>query len=225
MPTKDEKETQAEEARATRQNRASQESQDSAPAQHPPDRQVMEEAKENFNSSVPPTGAETDTLAPEAPERVEREEETPDGSLTVNPGFPVGPVTLMPLAPNPDVVNSAQHIGWVRPLAMPEPMPDVTGWKSWEWAATASARDNFDRVLVRPGHVMETERDFYDAETCEKEYTLAPGAVATMNLIPTNYVNRRTRALALRVYDVTVPESLAFKLPEQSQQRQAAGVR
>lgn len=30
-------------------------------------------------------------------------------------------------------------------------------------------------------------------------------------MVPTNYVDRRRRALTLRVYDVTVPESLAFK--------------
>lgn len=200
MPTKDEKEPR-----------------ENTPARTTPDKQVVEEAKENFVSGPTPGSPEdtnTDTLAPEAPERVEREDAAPEGMMLVNPGFPVGPTFLAPTTRNQDVVNSAQHIGWVRPVAMPEPMPDVTDWKAWEWAATGSARDNFDRVLVRPGMVMDTERDFYDAETCEREYTLAAGAVAEMHLIPTNYVDRRRRALTLRVYDVTVPESLAFKLDQ-----------
>lgn len=161
--------------------------------------------------------ASLNNLDPEPPERIDRptDEEgnplPPAGMATFNPGFPVGPLNVTPAPIDTDRANAAQHIGWVRPLAVPEPMPDVTDWKAWEWAATESARSNFDRVLVRPGKVVDTERDFYDAETCEQEYTLAAGVEADRYLIPTNYVDRRRRALTLRVYDVTVPESVVFK--------------
>lgn len=197
------------------------------PTEGKSDAEVMAEAKENAGRSADTPGA-IDTLDPEPPKRVDRETDDagqpipPEDMLLVNPGFPVGPTFLAPAPRDFDQRIAAQHIGWVRPIAAPEPMPDVTDWKAWEWAATGSARDNFDRVLVRPGQVMDTERDFYDAETCEKEYTLAAGVLAEDYLIPTNYIDRRRRALTLRVYDVTVPESLAFKLPETTGTRQGS---
>lgn len=141
-------------------------------------------------------------LAPEAPTRIDRPTDAdgvplpPEGMATVNPGFPHGPFSITQAPRRFDDDISGQHVGWVQ---------------AWVWAATPSARDNIDRVLVGPGEVIQAEQDFYDAETCETEYTLAAGVVADRWLVPTNYVDRRRRALTLRVYDVTVPESLAFK--------------
>jgi hypothetical protein len=225
MPTKDEKEPT--QKSPSTPSSGTQE----APAKTTPDREIMEEAKENFTSDPVEDLGNTDALLPEPPTRIDRESDAPEGMLAVNPGFPVGPTLLAPATRNTDRENAAQHIGWVRPLSVPEPMPDTTGWKSWEWAATDSVRSNFDRVLARPGQVTETERDYYDAETCETEYTLAGGVTVDKYLVPTNSINRRTRALTLGVYDVTVPESLAFKLPNggqnrsQNRSREAAGTR
>lgn len=214
MPTKDDKETKAQ---ATPQ------------AEAPKAESAAKKPDDTFDTtSLPPEGKETlnalaqdlaGTLTPEPPERVDRptdEQGAPlaaEGTTTVDLGFPVGPVTLVPAGLLDDRANAAQHVGWIRPVAAAEPMPDVSGWKAWEWCATGSARDNFDRVLIRPGQVFDTERDVYDAETCEKEYTFAGGTVADGYYIPTNYVDRRRRALTLRVFDVTVPESAAFRLP------------
>jgi len=167
--------------------------------------------------TVPVPSAAIGSLAPEAPTRIDRPTDAdgvplpPEGMATANPGFPHGPFSLTQAPRRFDDDISGQHIGWVRPVTIPKEMPDVADWKAWVWAATPSARDNIDRVLVGPGEVIQTEQDFYDAETCETEYTLAAGVVADRWLVPTNYVDRRRRALTLRVYDVTVPESLAFK--------------
>lgn len=180
---------------------------------------ATKDTKPEATKTPDPVPSQFGTLSPEAPQRVDRPTDAegntlpPEGMLSVNPGFPAGPMLIAAPGAMDDTANAAQHIGWVRPVAAPDAMPDVSTWKAWEWVATSSARDNFDRVLLRPGQVTRTEQDVYDAETCEKEYTLAGGVVLDGYYIPTNYVDRRRRALTLRVYDVTVPESLAFKLP------------
>jgi hypothetical protein len=125
------------------------------------------------------------------------------------------PLRLMHTDQFSDEKIARQDIGWTRPVADPPPAidDDVTEWPGYKFS-NDSARSNFDRVILWPGQTVKTPQDCYDPKTLDEVIVTEIGATVEQPLIPVNYVDRRKRALWLKVYDPAVPESQIYKQDE-----------